>query len=105
MHDGSFTVSSIPLIHRSRHCEPFNVYRGDLSSLVDTDADGLPDNGFGTCVNHLDPDTTDNVFVDEEIPLPGDGFFYLMARVDALGENELGATSDGQPRVPAIPCQ
>ena len=73
--------------------------------LEDNDQDGLPDNGYGTCMNDLDPDLTDNVFVDEEIPLSGTGFFYLMERVDAQGARGLGSTSDGQPRVPLVPCQ
>ena len=82
----------------------YNVYRGVLSDLVDTDADGLPDAGYGTCQNDRDPDTTDNHFVDADVPPVGDGFFYLRAVVDSEGERGLGETSAGLARVPSTPC-
>ena len=96
--------TKVQLVWTHNGSDSYNVYRGDLSSLVDTNTDGLPDNGYGACVNHLDPDLTDNVFVDEEVPLTGQGYFYLMARGDALDEGELGETSAGQQRVPDVPC-
>jgi hypothetical protein len=80
------------------------VYRGDLMSLVDTDLNGLVDGGWGGCVNHLDPDLADGVFVDAEMPPPGGGYFYLMERVRGGIAEGLGTTSAGAARVPATPC-
>ena len=77
------------------------MYRGQLNDLQDTDQDGLPDTGYGACVNHFELDTTDNVFVDAEAPASGNGFFYLMTRVGGSQEDGLGTSSDGQPRIPA----
>jgi hypothetical protein len=82
----------------------YNVYRGQLSSLVDNDIDGLPDAGYGDCENALDPDTTDLEYVDAAIPPIGSGYFYLIAVDDGVGEIWLGTTSDGLPRVPSISC-
>jgi hypothetical protein len=83
----------------------YRVYRGDFFDLVDGDADGLPDSGYGECMNHLDPDASDTTFLDVEIPDPGAGFFYLMSVVDVLGEERfLGMTSAGQPRGVLSPC-
>jgi hypothetical protein len=83
----------------------YRVYRGDFFDLVDGNGDGLPDGGYGECMNHLDPDTSDTTFVDVETPDLAAGFFYLMGVVDALGvERFLGATSAGQPRTVANPC-
>jgi hypothetical protein len=84
--------------------DSFNVYRGVLADLVDSNDDGLPDQGYGACRNDLDPDLTDNIFVDGESPLPGAGFFYLMSRVRDGTETDLGTTSGGQSRDPLIPC-
>ena len=78
----------------------YDVYRGDLSDLVDTDSDGLPDDGYGACRTAFDDDPRDTFFVDAEIPSTGGGFFYLMA---AAGEG-LGTTSAGLERLPQVPC-
>jgi hypothetical protein len=82
----------------------YNVYRGDLADLVDGDQDGLPDDGYGVCRNDSDPDLTDNVFVDAEDPVPGEGFFYLMEQVRAEGGMGIGTTSSGLSRVPEAFC-
>ena len=82
----------------------YNVYRGLISSLIDGDSDGLPDAGYGDCQNALDPDTTDQHYVDASVPPPGDGYFYLIAAVDWAGERYLGRTSDGLARFPGTPC-
>jgi hypothetical protein len=85
--------------------QTYNVYRGDLLDLVDGDADGLPDDGYGACANDLDPDTTDTVFLDPALPAQGGAFFYLRSVVDALGaERFLGATSTGRVREVLVPC-
>ena len=83
----------------------YNVYRGSLSALADGDGDGLPDTGYGVCVNDLDDDTSDTFFFDPEVPDPGTGFFYLMSFVDGEGiESGLGTTSAGLPREVLSPC-
>ncbi len=84
--------------------ESFNIYRGDLGTLEDGDADGLPDAGYGSCRNAFDADTTDTQFTDEDLPAEGQGFYYLMERVTALGLSGLGSTSNGLQRDPAVPC-
>ncbi len=82
----------------------YNVYRGMIADLVDCDGDGLPDAGYGTCQNALDPDTTDLEYVDAELPEPGGGFFYLASVEDYAGERDLGSTSAGLPRIPTAGC-
>ncbi len=77
----------------------FNVYRGDLSSL--------PIYGGAAkavCRTDQDPDATDNLFQDDEIPAVGNGFFYLMSRVRDGLESDLGQTSAGVDRSPDVPC-
>ena len=81
----------------------YNVYRGDVSDLVDTDGDGLPDGGYGICMTALDMDSTDTFFDDPEMPLAG-GFFYLRSAVDSGGDGGIGSTSGGLPRVPTVAC-
>jgi hypothetical protein len=83
----------------------YDTYRGPIASLSDGDGDGLPDQGYGDCQNSSDPDTTDTQFVDEEIPSPQDGFFYLVG-YDTASESGLGlgATSAGLDRTPTTPC-
>jgi cytochrome c peroxidase len=44
-------------------------------------------------------------FGDSELPVVGEGFFYLKSLVDSRGaERGLGATSDGQARQVTLPC-
>ena len=38
----------------------------------------LAGGNYGTCVSQTDPDDTDSVFVDTEIPDPSDPFTYLV---------------------------
>jgi hypothetical protein len=82
----------------------YDMYRGDLSGLVDGNGDGLPDDGYGTCMTGLDDDPRDTFFIDPDMPSSGDGFFYLMSVVDAGGDGGLGTTSAGLARVPEVPC-
>jgi hypothetical protein len=82
----------------------YDVYRGDMSLLVDDDDDGLPDSGYGICLTGLDDDARDTFFVDGDLPPSGDGFFYLMSVIDAGGDGGPGTTSAGLPRVPQLPC-
>lgn len=80
------------------------VYRGRLSDLVDADHDGLPDGGYGVCIDDLDPNTTDTTLVDVSTPSAGEGFFYLKGIVDGGTIRGLGVTSAGLLRQPAISC-
>jgi len=75
----------------------YNIYRGDLSDLIDGDS-------YGACMTGLDDDPRDTFFVDPDVPSSGDGYFYLMSVVDAGGDGGLGTTSAGLPRVPAVAC-
>ena len=85
--------------------QSYVIYRGNLSDLGDSDHDGIPDLGYGSCVSGADPNPADTVFVDTQIPVPGNGFFYLKAVVDAQGVRGFGTTSSGTPRPlpPACP--
>ena len=80
------------------------VFRGDLADLVDNDADGLPDTGYGVCVTGSDPNPADAAYVDTEIPDAGHGYFYLKGVRDGGTVRGLGVTSAVKPRVPAVPC-
>ena len=83
----------------------YNVYRGGLDLLHDTNGDGLPDGGYGNCRNSGDPDTADTLFADGEAPgAPGAGFFYLVSFTGGDGEKGLGTTSRGLRRTPSGPC-
>ena len=83
----------------------YAVYRGTASELVDADGDGLPDDGYGACVNSMDARTWDNLFVVDEIPIRRATFFYLVAFVDARGQpSDLGTASDGLAREAIVPC-
>jgi hypothetical protein len=73
----------------------YNVYRGDLASLGAS---------YGTCQNANDPNPTDTMYDDPEVPAPGLGFAYLVSYRLISGEDGLGTRSDGTPRVVAVPC-
>jgi len=80
------------------------MYRGDLVDLVDLNADGLPDAGYGFCITGSDPNPADAVFVDTEAPAAGQGFFYLKGVRDGGTIRGLGVTSAGKVRVPVVDC-
>jgi len=80
------------------------MYRGDLADLVDTNADGLPDHGYGVCENGNDPNPADTVFVDNELPASGHGFFYIKGVKDGTEERGLGVTTAVKLRVPEVSC-
>lgn len=74
----------------------YNVYRATGSVFTDLDGDGLPDGGYGDCMNAMDSDLTDTSFLDPELPAPTDQvFYYLLSFEDPVSEQGLGATSDG----------
>ncbi|HEV8337184.1 MAG TPA: hypothetical protein VGR67_12270 [Candidatus Polarisedimenticolia bacterium] len=84
----------------------YHVYRGALTLLRDTNADGLPDGGYGECRDFLDPVQTDLVFSDAGTPAgSGAGWFYLVTFQTPGGEKGAGNTSQGLTRtlVPACP--
>ena len=83
----------------------YNMYRGLLAALRTLGPDGLPAQGFGTCVSTSDPNTADTTFSDPAVPPAGQGFFYLKSVIDGDGlERGLGATSDGRAHIVLTPC-
>ncbi len=81
----------------------YQLYRGDLADLTDEDDDGRPDGGYGAC--HSLVETGSAELVDPEIPIPGNGFFYLLAAVDDDGDSHgLGVDSSGMHRIPNTGC-
>jgi hypothetical protein len=82
----------------------YDVYRGTVASLVDTNADHLPDAGYGSCQNSRDGNLADLTFVDTDIPTAGQkGFFYLVGFRPPAGAG-LGTNSFGAPRTVPSPC-
>ncbi len=80
----------------------YNLYRGGLSSLFDTNGDGASET-YGTCLDFGWPNTT---FTDVSTPASGSGYFYLVAvRAAFQGlEGILGYASSGAPRPNVSPC-
>ena len=88
-----------------RWAQQYRIYRGVLGDLVDTDADGLADPGYGECASGNDPDPTDTTMIDAQTPAPGSGYFYVVGFVDGDGAaSMLGAATSGLPRSPAAVC-
>ncbi len=85
--------------------DEYNLYRGDMTGFTDFNLDGLADGGYGVCLSALDPDTTDTLFTDTDLPaIGGDGYFYLRSSVTGGIESDLGSTGNGLSRLPDIPC-
>ena len=83
----------------------YNIYRGNISGLVDGNFDGQPDGGYGTCWTANDPNPADTTLMDGEVPtVPGDGFHYLVSWRTLAGDEGLGANSAGVARVVSVPC-
>ena len=77
--------------------DEYDVSRGRLSQLNDSE--------YGSCQNARDPDLGDTTFEENEVPPPGDGFFFLINgrnRICGLA-GTLGATSAGEERKNANP--
>jgi hypothetical protein len=88
-----------------RWAQVYRVYRGALGDLVDTDADGLADPGYGQCLSGGDPDPADTTLLDAQTPAPGSGYFYLVGFVEGDGAaSMLGTATSGLPRVPSAVC-
>ena len=66
----------------------YNVYRGNLSGLVDLDHNGTADNYGSPFACGI----TSPLVADPALPVLGDGFFYLVAGVNRNGEGTLGFT-------------
>jgi hypothetical protein len=81
----------------------YNLYRGALSNLVDVNLDHLPDGGYGTCQNARDPNLTDLLFVDADVPAASQGYFYLVGYTAGGVQKGLGVNSFGLPRT-VTPC-
>jgi cytochrome c peroxidase len=99
--DANKTTMRWPLL---QGVSAYVMVRGNLSDLVDLDHDGLPDLGYGDCVSGSDPNTADAVYVDNEVPSDGNGFFYLKGVRDGATIRGLGVTSAVRQRVPAVSC-
>lgn len=82
----------------------YNVYRGPFTNFVDTNADHLPDGGYGTCQNSRDGNIADTVFVDTDVPSAGQGLFYLVAYKAGGVQRGLGFNSFGTARTVATAC-
>jgi len=84
----------------------YNVYRGFISDLSDGDDDGIPDNGYGLCLDEGSPGDEDTVLVDTDVPDPGTGFFYVLSYDDIAQDTEggIGRTSAGIVRPVFDPC-
>lgn len=83
----------------------YRVYRGELASLANLGPDGLPAAGYGSCISDTDPDPTDTILIDGDLPAPETGYFYLRGVLDGTGvERGLGATSWGRARFVLAPC-
>jgi Subtilase family/Putative metal-binding motif len=78
----------------------FNVYRGNLGELTDTDHDGAAES-YGTC---LAEDLPGPSFVDAAMPAVGQGFIYLIRGKSAGVEGPLGDASSGAPRLNVRTC-
>jgi hypothetical protein len=70
-----------------------NLYRGDIASLAS-----------GTYGNCLQSSVAGTSAMENDLPSPGHGFFYLVAGVNSTGEGSLGTTSGGTQRASAFPC-
>lgn len=72
----------------------YDVYRGPLTALPD----------YGSCRNGSDPDLSDTVFLDTELPAEGQSFFYLVSIHHEGIAGILGYATDGAAREPGSPC-
>jgi parallel beta-helix repeat protein len=78
----------------------YNLYRGDLGSLIDTDGDGAAED-YGVC---FASGLASAGASDASVPDVGHVYFYLVSGVFASGEGSLGRSSTGAPRPNLQPC-
>ena len=85
--------------------QAYAVYRGIVSSLADTDGDGLADGGYGSCAAVLDAGGDELTFSDPgPDPASGEAVFLLVAPVTLHGEVSLGTSSTGLRRDASVSC-
>ena len=81
------------------------VYRGLVSSLTDTDGDGLADSGYGDCAAVLNASGAELVYTDTgPNPASGTAVVLVVAPVTLHGEVSLGTSSSGLRRYPSLAC-
>ena len=78
----------------------YNLYRGNLGSLVDTDADGAAQN-YGSCLLSGLPTAG---APDTAVPAVQSGFFYIATGRNPGGESPFGNAGNGAPRPNSTPC-
>ncbi len=78
----------------------YNLYRGSLGSLLDSNADGAAES-YGSC---LDAGLPTPSAVDATAPSSGAGFFFLATGRNQGGEGTLGRASSGAARPNTSPC-
>jgi hypothetical protein len=78
---------------RPPSADRFDVARGPT--------DRLPLVDYGACRNGLDPDLSDDAFIDGGVPVSGSSYFFLIRGVDTGcgGGGSLGTPSAGASRV------
>ncbi len=83
---------------RPRSADRFDISRGTT--------DRLPLGDYGACRNGLDPDLSDNEFIDAGNPVSGSSYFFLIRGVDTGcgGAGSWGTTSSGASRVNTNPA-
>ena len=78
----------------------YNLYRGDLGSLIDTDSDGAAES-YGVC---FASGLASAGASDASVPDAEQGFFYLASGILSSGEGTLGRSSTLAPRPNLQPC-
>jgi hypothetical protein len=72
----------------------YDVYRGNLPGLQDSDGNGLADSYGGLLACGI----SEPVAVDSTLPAVGSGFYYLVAAFNSIGKGSLGHASNGLTR-------
>ena len=75
--------------------DTFNVYRGDVSLLVDGDGDGAADD---YCADRIAEFLAVTTFADTTVPAVGAANFHVVTGNGMGGESDFGSASSGAPR-------
>jgi hypothetical protein len=78
----------------------FNLYRGAVSDLADSDGDGAASD-YGECVAS---GLAGPAYGDVTTPLPGAAFLYIVTARGQGGETGFGTASSGASRPNVAPC-
>ena len=89
-------AGSVVLWNEAPGIESFDVIRGQLSSIVETDA--VISLGPVTCIEEDSIDETTAGREDSALPEPGQAFFYLVEYDDGNAESSYGSASAAKPR-------